>query len=171
MAETRENAGKRFDLFIKTHQLKYPIATQCLKKEQEKLLAFYEFPADHWAHIRTTNPIESTFSTIRLRTKKNRACVSRAAIPDYGLQTWIGARPSQLHSLQKLFRKLIQDYFCYQLTKSSITLKAIMSTTIIKEKTKFFSSFVYWKHGAKIFNGKIFQHSEASIMYWNIPNV
>ena len=51
-----------------------------LKKDREKLLAFYDYPADHWPHIRTTNPIESTFSTSRLRTKKTRACVSRTTI-------------------------------------------------------------------------------------------
>jgi putative transposase len=70
MAETRENAEKAVDLFIKTYQLKYAKKTQCLEKDREELLAFYDFPADHWAHIRTTNPIESTFSTARLRTKK-----------------------------------------------------------------------------------------------------
>ena len=80
MAETRENAEKAFDLFLKTYQLKYPKATQCLEKDREELLAFYDFPADHWVHIRTSNPIESTFSTIRLRTKKTRACVSRTTI-------------------------------------------------------------------------------------------
>ena len=76
MAETRENAEQEFDLFIKTYELK----TQCLEKDREELLAFYDFPADHWPHIRTSNPIESTFSTIRLRTKKTRACVSRTTI-------------------------------------------------------------------------------------------
>lgn len=80
MAETKENAEKAFDLFIKTYQLKYPKAAQCMEKDREELLAFYDFPADHWPHIRTTNPIESTFSTIRLRTKKTRACVSRTTI-------------------------------------------------------------------------------------------
>jgi len=80
MAETRENAEQAFDLFIKTYELKYPKAAQCLEKDRAELLAFYDFPADHWSHIRTSNPIESTFSTIRLRTKKNRACVSRTTI-------------------------------------------------------------------------------------------
>ena len=80
MAETRENAEKAFDLFIKTYELKYPKAAQCLEKDREELLAFYDFPADHWPHIRTSNPIESTFATIRLRTKKTRACVSRTTI-------------------------------------------------------------------------------------------
>ena len=80
MAETRENAEEAFDLFIKTYKLKYPKAAQCLEKDREELLAFYHFPADHWAHIRTTNPIESTFSTIRLKTKKTRVCVSSTTI-------------------------------------------------------------------------------------------
>ena len=80
MAETRENAEQAFDLFIKTYELKYPKATQCIEKGREELLAFYNFPADHWPYIRTTNPIESTFSTIRLRTNKTRACVSRTTI-------------------------------------------------------------------------------------------
>ena len=80
MRETRENAEKAFDLFIKTYELKYPKVAQCLEKDREELLAFYDFPADNWPHIRTTNPIESTFSTIRLKIKKTYACVSRTTI-------------------------------------------------------------------------------------------
>ena len=80
MAETREDANKAFDLFLKTYGAKYPKATQCLEKDREELLAFYDFPADHWVHIRTSNPIESTFATVRLRTKKTRGCVSRTTI-------------------------------------------------------------------------------------------
>jgi len=77
MAETKEDTGKAFDLFIETYKAKYPKAVQYLEKDREELLAFYDFPAEHWAHIRTSNPIESTFSTVRLRTKKTRGCVSR----------------------------------------------------------------------------------------------
>ena len=77
MAETRENAERAFDLFIKTYGLKYPKAAQCLEKDREELLAFYDFPADHWPHIRTTNPIESTFGTIRHRTKRSKGCLTR----------------------------------------------------------------------------------------------
>ena len=80
MAETRESAEKAFDLFLATYKAKYPKATQCLEKDRQELLAFYDFPADHWVHIRTSNPIESTFATVRLRTKKTRGCVSRATI-------------------------------------------------------------------------------------------
>lgn len=80
MAETREDAGKAFDRFLETYQLKYPKATQCLQKDRDELLAFYDFPADHWPHIRTSNPIESTFATVRLRTAKTRGCVSRRTL-------------------------------------------------------------------------------------------
>jgi len=59
---------------------KYPKAAECLEKDKEELLAFYDFPAQHWVHIRTTNPIESTFATVRLRTAKTRSCVSRQTI-------------------------------------------------------------------------------------------
>jgi putative transposase len=64
---------KAFDLFIKTYELKYPKATHALNKDREELFAFYDFPADYWSHIRTTNPIESTFPAIRWRAKKPRA--------------------------------------------------------------------------------------------------
>jgi putative transposase len=80
MAETRENAEQAFDLFIKTYEHKYSKATQCLEKNRDELLAFYDFYADHWPNIRTTNPIESSLSTFRLRTKKIRTCVSITAI-------------------------------------------------------------------------------------------
>ena len=77
MAEGRDDAGKAFDLFIDSYQAKYPKAAECLAKDRGALLAFYDFPAEHWIHIRTTNPIESTFATVRLRTAKTRGCLSR----------------------------------------------------------------------------------------------
>ncbi len=66
--------------FLKTYEAKYPKATECLLKDREPLLAFYDFPAEHWIHIRTTNPIESTFATIRHRTNQSRGCVSKETI-------------------------------------------------------------------------------------------
>ena len=63
MAATKAEADKAFDLFLRTWEAKYPKATECLVKDREELLAFYDFPAEHWLHIRTTNPIESTFAT------------------------------------------------------------------------------------------------------------
>jgi len=80
MAATREDAYKAFDGFLATYRDKYPKAAGCLEKDRETLLAFYDFPAAHWQHIRTSNPIESTFATVRLRTNKTRGCVSRLTI-------------------------------------------------------------------------------------------
>jgi transposase-like protein len=76
-ADTLENAESAFDLFIKTYEARYPKATLCLQKDREELLAFYDFPATHWQSLRTSNPIESTFGTIRHRTKRSKGCLSR----------------------------------------------------------------------------------------------
>lgn len=76
-ADTREHAEQAFDLFEKTYEPKYPKATLCLQKDREELLAFYDFPAQHWQSLRTTNPIESTFGTIRHRTRRSKGCLSR----------------------------------------------------------------------------------------------
>jgi transposase-like protein len=76
-ADTREDAEKAFDLFLATYEPKYPKATLCLQKDREELMAFYDFPAQHWQSIRTSNPIESTFGTIRHRTKRSKGCLTR----------------------------------------------------------------------------------------------
>lgn len=76
-AATLEAAQKAFDLFIKTYEAKYPKATLCLHKDREELLNFYSFPAQHWQSIRTSNPIESSFGTIRHRTKRSKGCLTR----------------------------------------------------------------------------------------------
>jgi len=76
-AETKPEAEKAFDLFLATYDAKYPKATLCLQKDREELMAFYDFPAKHWQSIRTSNPIESTFGTIRHRTKRSKGCLSR----------------------------------------------------------------------------------------------
>jgi putative transposase len=78
-AETKAGAEKAFDLFVKTYQAKYPKATECLVKDRDVLLAFYDFPAEHWVHIRTTNPLESVFSTVRRRHDKTKGHGSRVA--------------------------------------------------------------------------------------------
>jgi putative transposase len=80
LAESRAQAEQAFDQFLLTYEVKYAKATECLAKDREALLTFYDFPAEHWTHLRTTNPIESTFATVRLRTAKTRGCVSRAGI-------------------------------------------------------------------------------------------
>ena len=79
MAETRQEAHKAFDLFVESYQVKYAKAAKCLTQDRDVLLAFYDFPAEQWMHIRTTNPIESTFATVRLRTKRTKGSGSRAA--------------------------------------------------------------------------------------------
>jgi len=77
MAETRVEAEKAFDFFVDAYGVKYHKAVERLVKDRDRLLAFYDFPAEHWKHIRTTNPIESTFATVRQRTVKTKGCLSR----------------------------------------------------------------------------------------------
>jgi putative transposase len=79
MAPGRADAEKAFHLFLHSFSSKYPKATECLEKDKDVLLTFYDFPSEHWVHIRTTNPIESTFATVRLRTRRTKGCGSRAA--------------------------------------------------------------------------------------------
>lgn len=96
--ETKEDANKSFDYFIKTYEAKYPKATECLEKDRDTLMTFYDFPAEHWRHIRTTNPVESTFATVKLRTAKTRGCLSR--------KTAFTMVFKLLQSAQKRWRKL-----------------------------------------------------------------
>ena len=77
MAETKADAEAAFDFFVQAYGAKYDKAVERLVKDRDRLLAFYDFPAEHWKHIRTTNPIESTFATVRLRTVKTKGCLSR----------------------------------------------------------------------------------------------
>jgi transposase-like protein len=77
MAETRAAAGTAFDVFLEKYQAKYQAACDCLQKDRDVLLTFYNFPAQHWPHLRTTNPIESTFATIRLRHRRTKGSGTR----------------------------------------------------------------------------------------------
>ena len=77
MAETRTGADAAFDLFIETYGIKYKRAVGKLVKDRGEFLSFDDFPAEHWKHIRTTNPVESVFSTLRNRTRKTGGCLSR----------------------------------------------------------------------------------------------
>lgn len=79
MAETKADAEAAFDRFLAAYEAKYPKATECLAKDRDALLTFYDFPAEHWRHLRTTNPIESTFATVRLRHRRTKGNGSRAA--------------------------------------------------------------------------------------------
>ena len=76
-AETREAANKAFDAFLEKYQAKFSAACECLRKNRDVLLTFYEFPAEHWMHLRTTNPIESTFASIRLRHRRTKGSGTR----------------------------------------------------------------------------------------------
>ena len=76
MAETKTDADAAFDAFIESYEVKYDKAAECLRKDREALLPFYDFPAEHWKHLRTTNPIESTFATVRHRTIRSKGCLS-----------------------------------------------------------------------------------------------
>ena len=86
MAETRAEADKAFDFFVEAYGVKYDKAVERLVKDRERLLSFYDFPAEHWKHIRTTNPIESTFATVRLRTAKVRNCFSSQTVVTMAFQ-------------------------------------------------------------------------------------
>lgn len=79
MADTKQNALKAYEEFLTLYNAKYPKACECLSKDKDDLFTFYDFPAEHWKHIRTTNPIESTFATVRLRSKRTKGCGSRSA--------------------------------------------------------------------------------------------
>ena len=79
MAESRTGALAAFDVFVKTYEGKYPKAAICLTKDKEEMTAFFDFPAEHWLHLRTSNPIESTFATVRQRTSRTKGSGSRTA--------------------------------------------------------------------------------------------
>src|SRR4051794_25102186 len=75
-ASAKKDALAAFDAFVETYRVKYDKAVACLAKDRDALLAFYDVPAEHWKHLRTTNPIESTFATIRHRTVRAKGCLS-----------------------------------------------------------------------------------------------
>ena len=79
LAPTKADASKAFERFIREYEAKYPKAAECLRKDRDVLFTFYDFPAEHWAHLRTSNPIESTFATVRHRTRQTKGCGSRLA--------------------------------------------------------------------------------------------
>ncbi len=98
MAETKQDAEKAFGFFLEAYGAKYDKAAACLAKDRDALLAFYDFPAEHWKHIRTTNPIESTFATVCLRTTKTKGCLSR--------KTALTMVFKLCHSAQRKWRRL-----------------------------------------------------------------
>ena len=98
MAPTRREAHRAFDRFLVTYQAKYPKATEKLIKDRDALLAFYDIPAEHWQHLRTTHPIESTFATVRDRTTGAKNCLSRA--------TFLGLAFKRLEEAEKSWRRI-----------------------------------------------------------------
>lgn len=82
-AQTKTDANQAFNRFLKTYRAKYPKATECLEKDRDVLLTFYDFPAEHWQSIRSTNPIESTFATVRLRTDKTRGALANSTVSPF----------------------------------------------------------------------------------------
>jgi len=97
-AATRDEALAAFNRFTDTYSARYPKATEKLTKDSEELLAFYDFPAEHWQHLRTTNPIESTFATVRHRTTRTRNCVSRP--------TFLGLAFKLIESAEQSWRRI-----------------------------------------------------------------
>ena len=103
LAPRKAEAIKAYTTFFGMYEAKYPKACECLKKDFEVLFTFYNFPAVHWQHIRTTNPIESTFATIRHRTRQTKGCGSRTAtlamvykLATYAEKRWQKLRGSEL---------------------------------------------------------------------------
>jgi transposase-like protein len=118
MSASKEDAIKAMDKFAATYRAKYPKAVECLLKDQDELLAFYDFPAEHWQHLRTSNPIESTFATVRLRTSKTKGAGSRVACLAMAFKL--------VESAQNHWRKL----------NGSTLLPAVVAGVIFKDGTK-----------------------------------
>jgi transposase-like protein len=104
MAAEKDDAQRHFYDFIRVYGAKYPKAAECLEKDREQLLTFYDFPAEHWRHIHTTNPIESTFATVRLRTDKVRGCFSAQTVVTMAFKLCLCAQKRwiRLHHPQRL---------------------------------------------------------------------
>jgi transposase-like protein len=104
LSPTKEKALEAYNRFLSEYKAKYPKATACLQKDEEVLFVFYDFPAEHWQHIRTTNPIESTFATVRHRTRQTKGCGSRTAtlMMVFKLTTQAEQRWRKLNSSQLL---------------------------------------------------------------------
>src|SRR5271154_2393584 len=98
MSPTKDKALKAYDEFLAHYSAKYPGACKCLEKDREQMFNFYDFPAEHWQHIRTTNPIESTFATVRHRSSRARNCVSRT--------TFLGLAFKLIEEAEKSWNKI-----------------------------------------------------------------
>lgn len=103
-SDTKKHAEESFDRFLEVYSIKYPSATRCLQRDREELLNFYSFPAEHWLHIRTTNPIESTFSTVRQRMNSTKGCgdVNTTVAMVYKLMMNASKRWKKLNAKERL---------------------------------------------------------------------
>jgi transposase-like protein len=121
MADGKKEAEDNFNEFIETFNIKYPKATACLEKDREVLLTFYDFPAEHWKHIRTTNPIESTFATVRLRTAKVKSCFTSRTVVAMAFQLCRCAekRWQKLNGVEKLAKVIERTVFVDGLEKDA----------------------------------------------------
>ena len=110
MAETRKDAEAAFDRFVELYGVKYDKAVACLQKDRDVLLAFYDFPAEHWKHLRTTNPIESTFATVRHRTIRSKGCLSNKTALAMVFKLVEGAQKTwRRHDGQNMLPKLVAN--------------------------------------------------------------
>ena len=109
LSPTRQDALGAYEDFLSLYEARYPKACSCLEKDKDVLFTFYDFPAAHWRHLRTTNPIESTFSTVRHRTRQTKGCGSRNAtmMMVYKLTTQAQKHWQRLHS-HKLIELAVQ---------------------------------------------------------------
>lgn len=111
MAETRADAERAFALFVEKYEPKYPKAVACLDKDQDVLLTFYDFPAEHWRHLRTTNPIESAFATVRLRHRRTKGSATRkASLAMVFRLAKLAERSWRKLNASKVILKLIEGY-------------------------------------------------------------
>lgn len=117
-AETRDAANQAIDHFLEKYRAKYDAACECLAKDRDVLLTFYDFPAEHWKHLRTTNPIESTFSTIRLRHRRTKGSGTR--------RTSLAMMFKLAHTAEKRWRRLDGHEHIVPLLQGKVFIDGIM---------------------------------------------
>jgi transposase-like protein len=112
-APDRQSARQDIERFSQEFEAKYPKAVECLLKDQDELLTFFDFPAEHWVHLRTTNPIESTFSTVKARTKRTKGAGSRKAGLAMAFKLLLGAERSWRKLNAPHLAALVQAGVCF----------------------------------------------------------
>jgi putative transposase len=127
MAETKAQAQKALERFVASFGAKYPKAVECLIKDRDALLAFYDFPAEHWVHIRTSNVIESAFATIRHRSEQAKGCVSRDSMLSMIFKLGMSAQLSwrRLKGFEFLARAIAGAKFRDGLEQASMQVQSV----------------------------------------------